>query len=338
MQSSMISIRKYLNGEENNDAAQPEAGARFSENLLRLSSAVLDSINDFVLIGDGGQARRSKLLVVKESLRPDLTAEEASRGASTVGRLLADHQASLKQAGTEQVVEAQHLFAMLNQALVVLTEGNERGMSRLGTIQESLQRASTMRDVVSMKALLAETVQFVEKESVKGRETAAQVVGKLETEVSNARKTLGSTRLELEGRPEGVSEISQSLKSLAPGEAVYLVAYLWERLTAVTQRYGPGVAEEMISRLISERLKPVMPGNTMYRWTPSSLVAVFSRPRDADKVKKEVADLNRAPLVHKIVLSGRTAVLTISPSHMVAEGVSEPSAVLVEQVDKFTRA
>jgi hypothetical protein len=338
MQSSMISIRKYLNGERTNDAAQPEAGSQFSENLLRFSSAVLDSIHDFVLTGDGGQARRPQLLAVKESLRRDLTAEEASRGASSVARLLADHQASLKRAGAEQVIEAQHLFAMLNQALVVLTEGSERGMSQLGTIQESLQRASTLRDVTSMKALLAETVQFVEKESTKVRETAAQVVGKFETEVSNVRKTLGNTRLELEGRPEGVSEISQSLKSLAPGEAIYLVAYLWERLTAVTQRYGQGVAEEMISRLISERLKPVMPGNTMYRWTPSSLVAVFSRPRDAEKVKKEVADLNRAPLVHKIVLSGRTAVLTISPSHMVAEGVSEPPAVLVEQVDKFTRA
>jgi hypothetical protein len=50
-----------------------------------------------------------------------------------------------------------------------------------------------------------------------------------------------------------------------------------------------------------------MPGNTMFRWTASSLVAVFTRARDAEKVRKEVADLNKSPLVHKIVLSGRTA-------------------------------
>jgi carotenoid cleavage dioxygenase-like enzyme len=76
----------------------------------------------------------------------------------------------------------------------------------------------------------------------------------------------------------------------------------------------------------------------MFRWTASSLVAVFSRPRDAEKVRKEVADLNKTPLVHKIVLSGRTAVLTISPSHMVAEGSGSAPDLLVEQVDRFTLA
>ena len=144
--------------------------------------------------------------------------------------------------------------------------------------------------------------------------------------------------MELGGRPEGVSEISESMKALAPGDAVYLVAYLWERLNAVTQRYGPGVAEELIFRLIKERLKPVMPANTMYRWTASSLVGVFSRPRDAEKLRREVADLNRSPLVHKIAVGGRTAVLTVSPSHLVAEGLSEPPTALIEQIDKFTRA
>jgi hypothetical protein len=135
-----------------------------------------------------------------------------------------------------------------------------------------------------------------------------------------------------------VTRISDSLKGVITGEALYVVAYLCDRLNAITQRYGPGVTDELISLLVEQRLKPVMPENAMYQWTSSSLVAVFTRPRDEDKLRKEVVNLNRTPLVHKLALGGRTAVLTLAPSHLVLEGISGSPSRLIEQVDKFTGA
>jgi hypothetical protein len=334
----MISIRKYLTADGRNQAATPEPESQLDGGLLGFSRGILDQINQFVLAGDASEPRRARLLQVKDALRPDLKPNEAARAAESVSAVLAAHQAFSQGAGVEQLVEVQHIFGMLNQALVVLAESNDRGVSRLSSIQESLQRTTAMRDLPSMKTSLAETVQFIKTESDRARKTAAQELGHLETEVASVREFLGGTRLELAGRPEGVDKISDSLQNLVPGEALYLVAYLCDRLNAVTQRYGPGVTDELISHLIRERLKPVMPENTMYRWTPSSLVAVFSRPRDADKLRHEVANLNRTPLVHKMALGGRTAVLTLSPSHLVAEGLSGPPAALIDQVDKFTRA
>jgi hypothetical protein len=333
----MISIRKFLHAGQGTEAAEQGPGSQFPEDLCRLSSRILGSVDQFVLTGDSSGALRSRLLEVKDALRPDLGTDEASLAAESVSSILAAHHASSQQAVAEQLVEAQHIFAILNQALVVLSEGSDRDVSRLGIIQESLQRTATMRDMASLKASLSNTVQFIKAESAQARETAAQELGRFETEVTNAREFLGSARLELAGRPEGLSEIADSLKSLEPGEALYLVAYLCDRLNAIVQRYGPGVADELISRLIRERLKPLMPGNTMYRWTTSSFVAVFRRPRDADKLRNEVAELNRTPLVHKMALSGRTAVLTISPSHLVAEGVSDHPGLLIEQIDIFTQ-
>ncbi len=310
----------------------------FSEELYEFASAILGHINQYVLTGEASQPLRSQLLQVRDALRPDLRAEEASAASQTVSAILSAHQASSQQAAVHQLMEAQNIFALLNQALVVFAEGNDRDVSRLAAIQESLQRTSRMRDMSSMKASLADAVQFIKAETAEARELAAKELGQFETEVTRARDFFAGTRLELAGRPEGVAEIANSLKALVSGDALYLVAYLCDRLAAVTQRYGPGVADELISRLIKERLKPVMPGNTMYRWTPYSLVAVFSRPRNAEKVRKEVTELNRTPLVHKIAIGGRTAVLTISPSHLVAEGVSGSPAALVEQVDRFTQS
>lgn len=331
----MISIKKYLNAERPNKRADPSPHAQISADFCRFSSGILDSIGQFVLTGDAGDELRSRLLDVRDALRPDLQPDQLSLAAESVSSVLAAHRESVQSTAVETLVETQHIFAMLNQALVVLAEGNDRGVSRLATIQESLQRAATMRDLTSLKASLTETMQFVSKEFAEAHKTAAEELGRFETEVSSAREFLGGTRLELAGRPEGMSRISAGLTNLIPGEALYIVAYLCDRLHAITQRYGPAVAEELISRLIRERLKPVVPENTMYRWTPASLVAVFSRPRDVEKVRKEVAELNRTPLVHKMALSGRTAVLTVLPSHLVVEGTSEPPAALIEQLDKF---
>jgi hypothetical protein len=334
----MISIRRYLNAEAKNQSSDPEPGLPITGDLCAFARAVLDQINQFVLTADAGESLRSQLLQVRDSLRPNLKPDEAARAAASVSSTLAAHHASSKRAAGEQIIEAQHVFSMLNEALVVLADGNDRAISRLGTIQESLQRTTTMRDMSALRASLADTVEFIKVESVQARESAAQEMQRFDRAVNSAREILGSTRLEFAGRPEGVSRISDSMKNLALGEAVYLVAYLCDRLHAVTQRYGPGVADELMSRLVKERVRPVMPGNTMYRWTPRSLVAVFSRPRDPEKVRNEVASLNRTPLVHRIALGGRTAVLTLSPSHLVVEGVSGPASFLVDQVDKFTLA
>jgi hypothetical protein len=333
----MISISKYLYAERKNKSADPAPQSHLPTDFFHFSSCILEGIGQFVLTGDAGEELRSQLLQVGNALRADLKPAEVSQAAQSVSSILAAHRESRQRAGVEQLVEAQHIFAMLNQALVILAEGNDRGISRLATIQESLHRAATMRDMASLKASLSETMQFIRTEFDEAHKTATEELGKLETEVSSARQFLGGTRLELAGRPEGVSKISAGLTNLIPGEALYLVAYLCERLHAVIQRYGPAVAEELISRLIRERLKPVVPENTMYRWTPSSLVAVFSRPRDVEKLRKEVADLNRTPLVHKMALGGRTAVLTVLPSHLIVEGISGSPAALVAQLDKFAQ-
>jgi GGDEF domain-containing protein len=195
-----------------------------------------------------------------------------------------------------------------------------------------------IEDIVALKSRLAETVRFLEAESAKAHESAAQELLRFETEVTEMREFLGNTRTELAGRPEAVSRIEDSLKKVVPGEALYLVAFRFDRLQSVAQRYGPAVADELIFRIIKERLQPVAPGDTAYRWTLSSLVAVFRRLRSLAALRTEVAKLNSAPLVHRIALGNRTAVMTVTPSHLVAEGVSESPGQLIEQVDLFTGA
>jgi hypothetical protein len=261
---------------------------------------------------------------------------EMSQALEALGRILAQQTEAGQQHAVGQAIEMQHIFAMLNQALIVLAEGKDRSVARLNRIQESLQQASMIDDMVALKFSLSDTVRFVKAEASQTQESSTQELARFEEEVVKTREFLGSTRMELAGRPEGVTRITESLQSVAPGEGLYLVAFLLDRLQSFIQRYGPSVAEEVVFRLIKERLQPVALGNTTFRWTSSSLVAVFSRPRDLAALRSKVTSLNSSPLVHRIALGNRTAVLTIMPSHLVAEGVPGSPSLLVEQVDRFT--
>jgi hypothetical protein len=332
----MISIRKYLYSDSAKTSQAVAVDSESTQALYGFASDVLKCIDQHVLSGEQCAPLRSQLIQLRDGLRLDWTTEEASQAAEAVGRTLAQQKAATQQSAVSQAIEMQHIFAMLNQALIVLAGGNDRSIARLNRIQESVQQACQIEDMVALKFSLSDTVRFVKAEAAHTQESSTQELARFEQEVNKTREFLSSTRLELAGRPEGVIRIAESLESVAPGEGLYLVAFLLDRLQSFIQRYGPAVAEEVVFRLIKERLQPVAAGNPTFRWTASSLVAVFSRPRDLAALRSKVSDLNSTPLVHRIVVGNRTAVLTIKPSHLVAEGVPGSPNLLIEQVDRFT--
>src|SRR5262245_47370592 len=67
-------------------------------------------------------------------------------------------------------------------------------------------------------------------------------------------------------------------------------------------------------------MRPLAPAGAVFRWTSSSVVTAFDSFKELTDVLSAVTELNRTPLVHRISLGGRTAVLTISPSRFIAEG------------------
>jgi len=331
---SITSIGKYLTSRERQQLPVPSHVS--AEPFRALCNGIIKCINHSVLTGDGCEGPRSELSRLTLGLTIEAKEEETAQVLDLISRVLSNHQSAARQTALDQAVEVQHIFAMLNQALIVLAEGSDRSVSRLSRIQELLQRTSQIKDIVALKASLSDTVKFVEAESIQTRDTASEHLAQFQTEVGKARVFLGNSKVEMAGRPEGITRISEGLRSLPAGQAMYAVAYVFDRLQAVKLRYGPEIADEMIFRIIKERVQPVSPANSSYRWTSSSIVGIFERPREMDALRLEVANLNRTPLVHKVTLGNRTAVLTISPSHLVTEGISNPEN-FAKQVDDFTK-
>jgi hypothetical protein len=324
----MISIGRFLN-----KAGNAEIASVAVQNDL--SCSLLDLINKHVLSGDDWQSLRLRVEEVKNSIHSDPESSSALQAENSVSRILTEYVLASQQADIKQAIEMQHVFAMLNQVVGVLADGKNRSVSRLNDIQQSLQRASSLRDIDALRSSLTDTILFVKEESKREQEVGAETLAGFEAEVTRSREFLGGIKTELPGRPEGVIRVAEALKIVPQGEALYLVAFVFDRLHAVVHRHGPAVADELFFRLIKERLLLVAPADAAYRWTPGGLVGIFHRSADLQGLRAEVANLNRNPLVHRTTVGGRTAVLTMTPSHLVIEGNSERPEALIEQVDRF---
>lgn len=329
----MITLRKYLYAAAQKRAEKSEPGS--IESLFRFSSTLLDAIHSEVLVGDGCDSFRSQLIDLRDSLRPDWRPDEESAAESTAKRVLSEYRTSVQQSAAHQAIEIQQIFATLNQALIVMSEGKDRTVSRLNTIQDSLRQASMIDDIVALKSALTATVEFIKREAAHAHEVAAQEIGQFSTQLSQAREFVGNTQTKLPGRAEGIKLIAEFLGN--QGDATFLLGYRCDRLQAVAERYGPPIAEELVFHMIKERVRPITPQGAVFRWTSSSTVTVFRSATELTKLRSQVTELNRTPLMHRICLGGRTAVLTMDSSRLIAQGIPGEAGNLVKQTDRFAQ-
>ncbi len=333
----MISIKKYLNAPAAGRTARIESAPKAG--LAGLCSGLLESIANYVLTGDACSEARAKLGLVGESLHPALSPGESDAIQEYVRGILAERRSAAQDNATRTAADMRHLAEMLGQALTLVAAGGERSSAHIQKIQGALRHMSRMQDFAALKKSLGETIRLIDEDSVRGQQEADRELADFRAEVTSARDLLLSNPdRRLPGRPEGVSNIRQALQSVQPEHALYVVAFAFDRLDAIVQRYGPDAAEDLMYRLVRERVQPLAPANSAFRWTSRSLVGVFQRPRDFAGLRSEAVALNREPLVHRVPLGNRTAVLTVSPSHMVAEGAPDAPEALLDEVDRFTGA
>jgi hypothetical protein len=55
------------------------------------------------------------------------------------------------------------------------------------------------------------------------------------------------------------------------------------------------------------------------------------------KLRAQVTELNRTPFMHRICLGGRTAVLTMASSQLIAQGIPGEAGDLIKQTDRFAQ-
>jgi hypothetical protein len=327
----MVSIGPFLRAR-----GEAAASAGIGQSLtpwVELVARLLAGVANYAAPDDGA---RCQIAALCTAVQGDLPPAEIANIGQAVESLLAGFHAAQRQKDARTAAEIQHIVSLLREALELVATGSERSVSRLKTVAEQLQRTARIHDVTTLRSSLAATIRYAEEEIGRERDASTREMAALEEQTERVRRAAqGGAAAAIPGRPEGVRAISGILQAAGDGHPVFSVALLLDRLEGMTMRYGPAVGDELVLRLVRERLQPLAPESAAFRWNGHSLVGVFSGSFDLAQLRARMEELNRQPLVHRAAHDGRVALLRISPSHLVTKGTGSPDA-LIEELDRFT--
>jgi hypothetical protein len=332
----MISIRKYLSQTSARTTADADAGESTAR-LLAAASNLCADLERRVLDKPRFETLRTDVAQLRASIAPGMSIDQACRIGECISAILEEYEYRREQAAAKTGAEMQSILAMLNQSMMTLAAGHERSVSRLQTIQGSLQHTSRLRDLVAMRTSLADALRFVQSECSNEQEISRKDVASLQADIAVARELLAESRGGLQEREAGVRALADaSAKTMEPS-SLFAVAFRFDRMRGLVQRYGPEVAEELLFLLIKERVYRLSSDSQVYRWAPASIVSLLACHRVLEVVRDEVGELSRQPLVHRIGVGDRTATLTLVPSHMVCEVRQETLEANIEELDRFAQ-
>lgn len=346
----MISIQKYLRAGQKSggNLGAGTRGPMVPDSLgvlFTLCLNLLAEIGSDLAGSEQGAGLADRLAGVAARLDTDLDETRAAEVTEAVRDALMQSRAKAQENAQKTAAEVQHLVGVLNQALRLMAGGGERSVGRLQTIQGALERTSKIRDVDGLRASLGEAVKWIREEAAREQEAAAKDLRDFGNEVAQARERVaGCLEAGLPGRAEAIAAIRRELmqgRGPQTGDgrdgSVCVAVVVIRRMAAIVQRYGPDVVDELFFLLMRERIKTLAPAAVAFRWSSGGAVSVIrseSSTGCAD-LRAAMDDTNRNPMVHKISLGNRTAVLKIAVSFLVLPGVPGDPDGVVAEIDRF---
>jgi hypothetical protein len=326
---SLFNRRYFADGPQKSEGADAQCAV-----LSLVLARMVEDLGKHVITGDVSEQVRREFEAGKEAFLHAETPEALIAAEEAIGLTLAQHRAESLRTTATQAVEVQHILATLNRALIAISEGRDRSVSRLTEIQGRLQRASMLRDIVALKTALTDTARFVERENSEVRQVVDGELARLQTDTGRARDAFGQPTRRVASRSDAMERLRTIIRA-PERRAVYGVVIACSRLDAIMQRYGAHVGEELVRRVIEERLQPIAPGECPYRWSSSAFVLLFESPQTLAAVQASVTALSRGPVLHRAPVGNRVAVLTISPASLVLECKPGEAEGVIEQLDAF---
>jgi len=209
--------------------------------------------------------------------------------------------------------------------------------------------------VGALRASLRDVVRLIAEESSKEQQALTREREAIETHVVRFRDIVaGNPNRRLRGREEGIRALSDFQALRESRKMVWIMAFVCENLRGIVQRYGPEVTDDLFLQLIRERIHPIAPNCSTFRWSPSAVVSLAALEADQAGLQSRMASLNQAPLVCRLALGNRTAMVKVGLSHLLldASPSTEPSGSpvasdasrqystdrLIAEIDRFTGA
>ena len=275
-----------------------------------------------------------------ESLRRILQAQgegDSILAAQRLQDLLNMYKERLQNADQERTERFREILLILNEALTCLNSGGERCDIRMKHLENSLQSASKIDDLRTLKIHLSNVLQFVRDESEKELQKSRSALQALGTQLQIAHQASTSRELKLASREDGLAYLANEMAQRQTAETLYAGLFVIDALRAVRSRHGTEVSDSLFAEIGKTLIGQILPQAQMFEWSSDALLMVWCSKEGFSAVSDHVENALSIPLESRAFVGTRVANFSISVRALVLQ-VTGGIAETVLNLDHFATA
>lgn len=300
-----------------------------------LSRKILTGVGSSFFIGEALADLSQELDTLRDGLQPDSGAETLASAAKRFSGLLHAFRERLRQADQERAEDFRKVLAILNEAFSNLNTGGDRSDVRLRKLESSLQDATRIDDLRSLKIHLFQTLQFVRKEAEKAREERREALQALGNQITEVHKSAARFRVGLAGRDEALTELASCLKQNESGTNLYVALFVADSLPALRARHGNEIADGLLDELARTEIQALAPEGKIFCWAPHAVLLVWRSKEDRDKVRK-LGNQLKTPFQYGASVGTRVATFSIALRSLIMQA-GEALEQITSHLDQFAQ-
>jgi GGDEF domain-containing protein len=328
----MISIRKLM-AKDNRESA---------EAYERMAQLLLQAIGLHAVEGDRVDYDwfSSTIAGLQTGLSQDPSPANVLATTGTAVKTLEEYNRRTSHFIKATSAELQIIVGMLTEAMSQISTGSQTSVHRLQELQKQIEHASQVEDVRTLKLGLSDCLHSIRGECDRQRDEALEVVANLKRGIQKAQETkvpeAGAVSDPLTGlllRP-GAEDAMQA--ACDRGAHAYAGLFVMDRLQAVTSRFGNDLGDQVLLFFV-QHLSTALTGNdTLFRWSPTSFLALIERRESPDNVRREMAKLLTQRLEQTFEIGDRSVVLPVSSTWVVVPLFEQGYTEIVRKLDAFS--
>lgn len=339
---SFLTLEKFLHVEETSETVSPasvladggEAASGQDQGYFELAHKLMVSVERSVLVGEATVDLATELRKLREDLHQHATAEELNRAVARFDTSLQTFRNRLYRADQERAEGFRNVLGILNEAFGYVSSGSERSGSRLKHLESSLQRAVRCEDLHALKTQLSDTLVYIRQQSELDAKANSGALLSLNRHILLAQRTANRFGSSLSERSEAVKDLAEASTAIPGGTPYYVAAFTADVANSLRSRHGSEVGDTLLEEVAQRALRPAIAESKIYRWTDSSLVAIWQTETPPHVVNSMITGTCKELFEYRAFVGTRVASFSV-PLRSKVLPVEGSSAALIEVLDRF---
>lgn len=326
----MISIKKFLSKDNETERA-----------LLDAVRMLIQGIGEIGMTGPAEETRRSRETIqeISDALSKELAPEDLATHARSVLSELEDNNRRALRRQNLQTVELQNMVKMLTSTVGIVSAAGNTNVQRLSEIEKQVTVASALDDVRLIKSKLSDCLADIREDAERQKKETGETIEELNKSLEHARS--GGASVVKTGPLDAVTGLltrpgaeEAFARATRDGTQVYAAVLVLDRLQTVNLRFGREVGDEVLVAFAAMIRGLLSAGDTLFRWSGPTLVALLPRQNSLERVRSEIARIAETKLEHIIETPERSILLPFSARWVVLPMTATPR-LLHQQIDSF---